>query len=177
MQQLLQWPSKTYWISWECVVVAFAIQRAKPMPVWFYHIFPYYLAKNANFGRKNIEHTVWVFWLFMQFCMKYFSFCEEFSLKLSKMYISLRVKFSFFFSGLNKTWIFPTDFLKTSRYQISWTSIQWEPSYFKRTGRVWQKCDISDTDSLTCDHSLFYLKSSSLCYKDSLDILAWRQEH
>jgi hypothetical protein len=46
----------------------------------------------------------------------------------------LRVKYPLFLSDLNENWIFSTDFRKRS-YQISWKSVQWEPSFSGRTDR------------------------------------------
>jgi len=44
------------------------------------------------------------------------------------MYAGLHVKFPLFLSDFNETWIFMTVFRKIAKYQISWKSIQWEPS-------------------------------------------------
>ena len=51
------------------------------------------------------------------------------------MYIGLHVKCPLFFSDFNEAWIFPTDFRKMRKYQISWKSIQWERSCSMRANR------------------------------------------
>jgi len=44
------------------------------------------------------------------------------------MYIGHGVKYLFFLSDVNETWIFSTDFLKMLIHKISWKSVQWKPS-------------------------------------------------
>jgi hypothetical protein len=61
-----------------------------------------------------------------------------------KMYIILHVKYPSL-SDFNENWIFWTDFWKVPRYQISWKSVQWEPSYFVRTDGQTDGCDDENT--------------------------------
>jgi hypothetical protein len=51
------------------------------------------------------------------------------------MYTGLHVKDLLFLSDFSETLIFLTDFQKILKYQISWKSVQWEPSCSKRTNR------------------------------------------
>jgi hypothetical protein len=47
----------------------------------------------------------------------------------------LHAKYPLFLSHINETSIFWTDFRKILKYQISWKSVQWEPSCPMRAGR------------------------------------------
>ena len=57
---------------------------------------------------------------------------------LSYMYIGLLVKYPLFLSDFNVIWIFSADFKKIFKYQISWKSVQWEPSCSVRRAGRWQ---------------------------------------
>jgi hypothetical protein len=50
-----------------------------------------------------------------KFCLKYFSFQEEFIEILSQMYIGLHVKHPLFWSDFNETWTLSTYFQKNTQ--------------------------------------------------------------
>jgi len=51
----------------------------------------------------------------------------------SKMYSGLPCEVHITLVNFSETWIFSTDFRKILTHQISWKSVQWEPSCSMRT--------------------------------------------
>ena len=77
----------------ECVSAALVMQHAKcmchitlsPVPVWIYHVLLHYFINNTIFEKKLLNIKC-VFLFSLQLCLKYFSFCTEFS-KISQIYV------------------------------------------------------------------------------------------
>jgi len=82
MQPLLQEKRNYCYLFRECGFVALGTQREMHMrrynhlwPLRLYKIFPHYLINGTSFEKKkNItEHNICV-WIFLQLCVKHFSF-------------------------------------------------------------------------------------------------------
>ena len=85
-------------------------------------------------GKKLTEREMCVLIFSTTFVWNIFQ--EELSEISSKMCIGLYVKCLLHLSGFNENWFFfSTDFRKMFKIQISWKSVQWEPSCSMRTNR------------------------------------------
>jgi len=125
-----------YYIFWVCVCnLKYPARNAHApychlWPARLYNIFPHYLINGTIFGGKNLLNTKCVFGFSLQLLSETFLILiRKLSQTLSKMYICLHVKHRLFVSDFNGTWIFSKDFRKIFKYQISWKSVQREPSY------------------------------------------------
>jgi hypothetical protein len=102
------------------------------LPVRLYPIFPHYFI-NGKILMKTLFNMKCLFWSSPQIFRE-----TVFILIITKRDMINNVrwyscKYSLFLSVINETWIFWTDFRKFHKYQISWKSVQWEPSCFMRT--------------------------------------------
>jgi hypothetical protein len=80
-----------------------------------HRIFLHDLIKGTIFKQKNIIEYKMYFDFLYKFCLKHFSFWEEFSEILSQMDIGLHVKYSLM-SDFNETCIFSIDFRGMLKY-------------------------------------------------------------
>jgi hypothetical protein len=121
------------------VSVTLVIQQAKRMrrimlssvvcPL--YHIFPHYLTKGTIFGKKlNIKR---LFWFYLQLLSETFLILRRIRRDTITNVDMSSCKVIFIRVHYNETSIFSTDFRKITKYQISWKSVQWEPSCSMRT--------------------------------------------
>ena len=128
----------------ECVAVALVTQHAMRMRCIVlssvaYPAVPYFSTlyhKRHDFRRKKSYWTQkCVFWSALQLLSATFLILRRNERDIIKTCTGLHVKCPLFLSDFYETWIFWRDFRKIPKYQISWKSIQWEPSCSMRTDR------------------------------------------
>jgi len=103
-------------------------------PAPFYKISPHFPINGTIFeGKKKItQHKMCVLIFSTTFVWNISHSEKKWELYDKKMCIGLRVKYTLFLSNFNENWIFSTDFRTILKYQISWKSVQWEPSFSMR---------------------------------------------
>ena len=140
---MLQWKSKKYYTNWVCVFVVLDIRygmRMRPLSALACPILQNlstFSHKWHNFRRKKkvTEHKMCVLIFSTTFVWNISQSEKKWEWYDKKICIGLRVKYTLFLSNFNENWIFSTDFRKIPKYQISWKSVQWEPSCFMRMDR------------------------------------------
>ena len=125
----------------KCVYVAFSYPACNAhapychlWPIQLYSTFPPYLINSMNLEIKVMEHKMHV----LIFPTNLYE--KSVILRRTEWNIIRNIDWSsctvlLFLSELNKTWIFSRDFKKIHKYQISWDSVQWDPSCFMQTNR------------------------------------------
>jgi hypothetical protein len=125
-----------------------------------------YFRRKKKYWRKNV-------FFFYNFSLKHFLFWKELS-KISQMHTHRSsLKCPLFLSAFNETWIL-NRFSKNN--QISWKSVQWEPSFSMRTdGRTdGQKTD-RQTKLIVAFHNFANaLKKASLRHPACLYMSVWQ---
>jgi hypothetical protein len=87
--------------------------------------------KRHDFPKKVIEHKMCV--LSLRLLSKPFLILIIIQRDVIT-YTGLHVKYPLFLSHFNETWTLSINFRKMLKYQISWKSLEWQPSRSMRTG-------------------------------------------
>jgi len=100
-----------------------------------YSIFPHYLTSDT-FKKKRLLDINYVYWFSVQVSSKTFLILRRIwqDIIINLHWSSCKV--TIFLSNFNESVIFLTDCRKGLKYQISWKSVQWEPSCLIRMN--WQ---------------------------------------
>ena len=121
-----------YYIFWVCVCTL-------SYPAHMHCFIPSYGACTAlphfyvlshkwhDFWKKVIEHKMLAL-IFSQLLSETFLILRRTQRDTIIMHTGLLVMYPLFLSDSNGAWIFYTDFSKSTQYEISWKSVQWEPS-------------------------------------------------
>ena len=145
MQPLLQCTSDKYCMLWVCICSVSYPARSALAPcchLWLaqlYNIFSHCLINGTILEKKNVtEQEICALISFITFVWNISHSKKNERDMIKSVYWSV-CKYPLVLSYLNEAWICSTDFRKIFKYQISWKSIQWEPSCSIRTdGRMWR---------------------------------------
>ena len=97
--------------------------------------FQHYFKNGTIFiwGGGGILNTKRVFWFSLKLLPEIFLVLRRTERDMIKNVYWFYVKYPLFLSHFNATWIFSTDLRKILKYQISWESVQWQPSCSMQT--------------------------------------------
>ena len=139
VQPLLQWKINEYYIFWVCVCsLGYTAWSAhEPFylvwPVRLYSIFPHYFNNCTIFEKKKSLNMQYVLWFSLQILSLTFLILRKTERDMiNKVYRSsckVSANLVRFYRNLN----FSTYFRELLKHNISWKSVQWEPSCSMRT--------------------------------------------
>jgi hypothetical protein len=141
VQPLLQWKSNKYYIFqvYVCSLRDSAYYAHAPYchlwPIRLDNIFPHYRI-NGTVSKTNWLNIKCVFWFSLHLLSESFPILRWNERDMIINIYDLCVKYPLFLLDLHETWTFWTDFWKILRYQISWKSVQWEPSSVRTDGQT-----------------------------------------
>jgi len=97
--------------------------------------------KRYDFCKNKLLNTRCVLWFSLQILPETFLILRRNERDMVKMCIGLQVKYPLFLFDFIETLFFWTDFWKIRKYQISWKTVQWEPSCSMRTDGLTDRHD------------------------------------
>jgi hypothetical protein len=155
-EPLLQWKINRYCIFWAFICsLSFPARNAPASychqwPALLYNIFSHYVIKRHDFLKKKLSSTKCVFWFSLQMLSETFLILRRTKRHMIKMYVGLHVKYPLFLCDFKKTLIFSTDCRKILKYEISWKSVEWEPSCSLRTNGQMTKVTVAFLNVANC---------------------------
>jgi hypothetical protein len=112
------------------------MKYSHPRPVCSFHIFFNVTSYKGRFSKKKLLKVKCVFWkqsqMYIGLYVKYIGLYVKY-IGLYVKYIGLYVKYPLFMSDFHDTRIFSKYFRNILKYQISWKSVECEPSCSVRT--------------------------------------------
>jgi hypothetical protein len=113
--------------SMQCSCVLFS-SVACPTLQLFFHLF-----HKQNDFRIKLFPIKYVFCFSLQLLSEIFLIIKRTERDMIKLHIGLNANYPLFLWQFNETEIFTPHFRQILKHQVSWKSVQWEPSYSMRT--------------------------------------------
>jgi hypothetical protein len=144
VQPLLQWKSNKYYIFWVCVCSlrypAFNA-HAPCCYLWPVRLCNSLINSKIFGGEGGLSSIKFVFWISPQLLSETFLILKRIQRDIIINIHRSSCIVPLFLPDFNEDGIFSADFRKMLKYQMSWKSVQWEPSCSMRMGKRTYKHD------------------------------------